>query len=537
MTAERSPKLSVPATSGFFEGAGLATLYVLPFAAGFLSASRGAAYHSLHPLTTVYRAVLIVIAGAWLLGWFGFATMSRFAGRGRRIAELLPLSLLPWLISRAAAGFSASLTESRLAFRIAPAVCIAALLLGIASLLLRPAIFDRSIVIARRVYQIAAFGMLILLPRVAWHAWPSAPPEHSGFARAGLPPPSPGEPRVVWLLLDELSYDQTFEHRQPDVSMPHFDALANSSIVFSDVRPAGDYTEKVIPGLLLGKALADMRMQKDGLLSYRAASGSPWQPFDQNGTIFADARSLGWTTGVAGWFNPYCRLMPDVLDRCFWQFSEPVSDDLARFLSSTQSVARNVLAMMPLRHSLSTLLHRPFPSGNQTHRDDYQAIMRQGEALVRDTRIRFVFIHLNVPHPAGIYSRARGQISARGTYLDNLVLADKSLGVLRGAIESTPAAANTTLIVSSDHSWRTYLWRGGAAWSPEDERATHGGRFDPRPVLVVHLPDSTHETVIPAPTSLLFVHTVLEGLLRGSIHSDSDITALQRTQTVAGASR
>jgi hypothetical protein len=378
-------------------------------------------------------------------------------------------------------------------------------------------------------YRIAAFGMLVLLPRVAWHAWPSPPRESPGFTRADLPPASPGEPRIVWVLMDELSYDQVFEHRQPDVLLPNFDALARSSIVFSDIRPAGDFTEKVIPGLLLGRSLADLRMQENGLLSYRANSKGPWLPFDQNQTIFADAHANGWTTGLSGWYNPYCRLMPAVLDQCFWQFSEPVSDDLSRFLSSTQSVSQNVIAMMPLRHSLSKWLRRPFPDGNAPHRRDYAAVMQHGGAMVRDPHIRFVFIHLNVPHPAGIYNRAQQRMSTKGTYLDNLVLADKSLGILWNAVASTPEAADTTFIVSSDHSWRTYLWRGSSAWAPEDERAT-GGRFDPRPVLIVRLAGSDAGERITQPVSILFVHTILEGVLRGQIHSPADVTALAHAQ-------
>ena len=367
--------------------------------------------------------------------------------------------------------------------------------------------------------------MLVLLPRVALHASSSEPQEAQSFQRAGLPAVSPSEPRIVWVLMDELSYDQTFEHRAPDVALPNFDTLAKSSLVFSNLQPVGDSTEKVIPGLLLGKPLADMRLSDDGMLAYRTATQGPWQRFNQHDTIFAQAQSLGWTTGLAGWFNPYCRLMPDVLDRCFWQFSEPVSDDLSRYLSSAQPVSQNVLAMMPLRHMLSNVLHRPFPSGSAPHRRDYLAVMAQAEMLVRDSRIRFVFIHLNVPHPAGIYSRARHSMSEKGTYLDNLVLADKSLAQLRDAIQSTPAAAHTALIVSSDHSWRTYLWRGGAGWSQEAEQATHG-RFDPRPVLIVHLPGAEEGAVNPAPVNLMFVHSVLEAMLRGQIHSQADIDSL-----------
>jgi hypothetical protein len=519
------PSRSKTWQNAVLEAAGFASLYVLPFAAGFLSASHTAAYHSLHPLTTIYRAILIILMAAWLFGLLALYHGARAPHRWRRMIGLVPFTLLPWLLCRAIAGAFASLQGTGLAIRGATFIWLATALFGILLLRCRPALLDRCFVVTRIVYRVAAFGMLVLLPRVALHARSAHPREAQSFQRANLPAVSPSQPRIVWVLMDELSYDQTFAHRAPSVALPTFDALAKSSVVFSNLQPVGDSTEKVIPGLLLGKPLAGMRFSDEGSLVYHAAADLPWQHFDQRDTIFAQAQQLGWSTGVAGWFNPYCRLMPDVLDRCFWQFSEPVSGDLSRYLSSTQSTSQNVLAMMPLRHMLSTLLHRPFGGGASPHRRDYTAVMVQAADLVRDPRIRFIFIHLNVPHPAGIYDRAHQSMSDKGTYLDNLVLADRSLATLRNEIQSTPAAASTTLIVSSDHSWRTYLWKGSSAWSREDEQATHG-RFDPRPVLIVHLPESEEGKIISAPVSLMFVHTLLDAMLRGQIHSESDIDSL-----------
>ena len=98
------------------------------------------------------------------------------------------------------------------------------------------------------------------------------------------------------------------------------------------------------------------------------------------------------------------------------------------------------------------------PSGEliQTHTDDYASVMAQAKELIEDSRIRFAFVHLPVPHPPGIYDRKRHTMSSSGTYLDNLALADETLAALQNDIQSTPAAGNTTLIVSSDHSWRTF---------------------------------------------------------------------------------
>ena len=43
-------------------------------------------------------------------------------------------------------------------------------------------------------------------------------------------------PLLVWILFDELSYDQVFEHRAHDLSLPNFDALRTQSTLFTHTR-------------------------------------------------------------------------------------------------------------------------------------------------------------------------------------------------------------------------------------------------------------------------------------------------------------
>jgi hypothetical protein len=373
----------------------------------------------------------------------------------------------------------------------------------------------------------AGFGLLVILPQTGRLALHSGPREQSGFVETGLPAVPSSSPRIVWVLMDELSYDQVFDHRVQTVDLPNFDRLAGSSVRFSALKPFAEFTEEVLPGLLLGKPVTGLLKPAAGVPRYRSYPKEPWQQFNQHETIFADARSLGWSTGVAGWYNPYCRLLPDVLDRCFWQYSEPGNFDLASSLSSTNSIAENIFAMVPFRVRWLSLMHKPIAPGNQAHRDDYVTLMTQAKALLQDSNIRFAFIHLPVPHPAGIYDRSTHALSDHGSYLDNLVLADQALGELQRSIDSTPAAANTTLIISSDHSWRTYWWKKSGNWSEAEEKASHG-RFDPRPVLIVHLPGQKTAETIARPANALIVHAILEALLRGKVQNAADIDRLSQ---------
>jgi hypothetical protein len=315
-----------------------------------------------------------------------------------------------------------------------------------------------------------------------------------------------GGKRIVWLLFDELSYDQTFEHRYPGLDLPAFDSFRRQSVVFTDLLPAGYYTDRVIPSFFLGARVDNIRSSLDGDPIVNL-TGHPWRPFDAHATVFADAQRLGWTTGIVGWYNPYCRILAGTLNYCYWRMGDGQSDGALPEHSALQNAAA------PLVGQMLALQHRP-GLAVEKHIQDLAAMMPQAEALLRDERISFVFIHLPVPHPPGIYDRRPGHHAARGSYIDNLALADKTLAELLSTVGATALASKTTIIVCSDHSWRVPLWRPTSAWTKEDEAASHG-RFDPRPVLMIHMPGQQVEQDVTTPFEEIHLHDILEHLLRG----------------------
>ena len=155
----------------------------------------------------------------------------------------------------------------------------------------------------------------------------------------------------------------------------------------------------------------------------------------------------------------------------------------------------------------------------------YFDVMTQSASLLRDQRIRFVMLHLPVPHTPGIYDRGRRTLDAGGNYIDNLALSDVTLGTLIKVIRSTPDASQTSVIVSSDHSWRVDDWKKLSDWTAEEARLS-GERFDTRPVLMVHLPGSEEGQVVSQPVSAMIVHPILKAVLRGELRSSGDIAAL-----------
>ena len=319
--------------------------------------------------------------------------------------------------------------------------------------------------------------------------------------------PAAARGRIVWFIFDELSYDQTFEHRFPGLSMPEFDKFRSKSVVFTDLQPAGYYTDRVIPALFLGKPIDNLRSNLDGQPMVQVAGNKHWQAFDPQATLFADAQHLGWTTGVVGWYNPYCRILAGTLNYCFWRMGDGQSDGAIPDRTAIQN------ALAPVAETWRQLQHEPtFPQ--EKHAQDLAAVMPRAEDLLRDESIRFVLIHLPIPHPPGIYDRRPGHLRPTGSYIDNLALADLSFGKLISVLSSTTGAEKATVIVCSDHSWRVPLWRATGSWTAEDETASHG-RFETRPVLMIHFPGQESQHDVTASFDELRLHEIIENMLRG----------------------
>ena len=152
---------------------------------------------------------------------------------------------------------------------------------------------------------------------------------------------------------------------------------------------------------------------------------------------------------------------------------------------------------------------------------DYKTIMREAQNLIADNNIDFVFVHLPIPHPPGIYDRQTEQLCPCGNYLDNLALADKTAGLLMSEVNHATRGSRTTVIISSDHSWRVAQWRNSSGLSPEEERVfeTHS---DPRPVFLIHFPGQDSGTDIKIPFAEMTENRIVASMLQGQISGPND---------------
>jgi len=495
------------------EGCGAGVLLMLRYTWLHLAPLHVDLYHRLLPMNTVYGAVAIDLVVVCVFCAVVLWLLERFDPDGRTLLWTVVATIfvtetwafIVWL------GY---LNVHLIKPAILTVICLAA---GGGLWYWQRPLYRKAVQGLQGVLALLGVCIVWMLPQLVYMAIHPEPRDTRKFVRVIAPVKEP-QRRIIWIVFDELSQDQMLDHRQPGISLPSLDRFRSQSVMFSDVQPAGYYTELVLPSLLWGKTVTAERSDLAGNLFVKTSTHR-WQPFPADQSIFALAQQAGWSTGVAGWYNPYCRTYAPWLDWCAWTLRSAIPGNYLQ----GESLWWNVNA--PLVRVESKLAGRKYrvPSSAEIHAADYNELMQWAHELIDDENIGFVFLHLPLPHPGGFYDRRTGRLGVSGSYLDNLVLTDRSLGKLMQWIGETDLASQTSVIICGDHSWRVPLWRISPMWTKEDERVS-GGRFDPRPVLMVHFAGETAPKVVSQPFPALREHDLVGTLL----HSPMTATELDR---------
>lgn len=341
-----------------------------------------------------------------------------------------------------------------------------------------------------------------------------------------------GPPRIIWILLDELSYQQVYQRRFPGLQLPAFDQLAKDATVFTNVVPAANFTERAIPSLLNGHVIGENEATADGMLLVRSSKTSGWRRFDGRDTVFEDAINAGYRTAVVGWYNPYCRILSGVLDRCYWVDDYIMRNGLFPDGTLESNIVSSVderLRTVALRNLLERTLHAPENiehTARAVHLQDYRDLVPAADEVLLDRSARFVFLHLPIPHPNGIYDRRSRQLTtASSTYIDNLALCDRYLAHVRKLLESSGQWDSSVILVMGDHGWRTSLvWEGHPEWSPEEQQASQG-QFDERPAYIVKLAEQTIGSSIDTAFNAVETRALVDEVMAGKISTPRDLKA------------
>lgn len=313
-TQRKSPLLKT-----VFAALGFTTIFFLWLIQPGVEPEQRAFYHWSGDPKGLFIAIAVDMLGAWLL-----LTLLLLIGRrpGRvRVAIWTGLFLfVPWIVYQNYRLLSYINPYHEFSFPLFFAALIATIFFTV---FWRPAFaqrFERIIASATTILVFAGIFGIFLFCKLAWYGWQG----HLITEKAALhhePGPVTIQPhRIIWIVFDELSYQQVYEHRFPGLQLPAFDALAKQSTIFTQALPPAILTQIVLPGLLAGEPFDQIQTSPKGQTSFRDSISGKWQVFNQQNTVFHDALAAGYSTALAGWYNPYCRIIPRFSINAFGSF-------------------------------------------------------------------------------------------------------------------------------------------------------------------------------------------------------------------------
>ena len=284
--------------------------------------------------------------------------------------------------------------------------------------------------------------------------------------------------RVVWIIFDELSQTIAFGNRPAELLLPNFDGLKRESFYASTAEPPADSTELSMPSLTVGEIVITAASAGPNELLLRTGSRPEMFAWSSTPNVFDTAREMGFNTALVGWSHPYGRILNRSLTKCYWTAAWLASGVEERFepqplASAVWDRAQFQFVALPLIGHLPGGFSEIYQREEKVRRFSY--LTDRAIEVVTDPAIGLALIHLPVPHPPTIYKRSTGELTGKGRigYLDNVALADRTLGVLREAMERAGLWDATAVLVSADHGWRTSLWRGRPEWTEDDEAPSH----------------------------------------------------------------
>ncbi len=354
----------------------------------------------------------------------------------------------------------------------------------------------------------------------------------SDYADGPFAPPfpaSPDRPRVVWIIFDELSQTIAFGNRPPGLSLPNLDRLKQESFYATAAEPPGATTLVSLPSLIVGQKVLEAANggPRDLLLKLESKPGMvPWGSLPN---VFDSARDLGFNTALVGWYHPYGRVLHRSLTECYWTSGwedpaivQPVQPE--SFADSMRNRIREELLTLPLAGHLPGAPRETFIRRQKLVKFTY--LDGRARQVVSDPGIGLALIHLPVPNPPAIFDRADGALSYRllSSYEDDMALVDLELGRLRQAIEDAGLGARTAILVSADHGWRTYSWRGTVDWTSEDEALSHQDTLG-IPFLL-KLPGQTAGSVYGQRFNTVITRRTITAILNGQLSDPAAIAAL-----------
>lgn len=382
-----------------------------------------------------------------------------------------------------------------------------------------------------RVYATALSLMLPLAPvlavNAAWVQWQRPPAEHY---RGTVPSQSDKKTptRVVVMVFDEWDQRLAIDQRPGRVELPTLDRILGQSFHASHAAGGGYLgVHSSIKSMLTGQRLQgvdpqSLGVQLEGDRRTVIDAAAAWVDAP---TLFSELAGRGWSSGVVGWYIPYCRLQGQHLRACSWQPGGSVYGrrelvfDLS-YLENVRTIAVRQLERVPMSRRL----------GLDVSQQERRLLLAEEVARIRarvSTAVDsadLLYVHWPVPHPFGLEDRSSPIAGRAANYLDNLIIVDRLLAEIEETLTRAGRWDQITLILTSDHSLRTWYWEGSGAWSDEEQRAT-GGQQSPYVPFVVKFAGRRQPLAYDQPFTIALLYDVVLAVADGAVSNPAELAA------------
>ena len=283
--------------------------------------------------------------------------------------------------------------------------------------------------------------------------------ERSGVATAS----SDCDP-VLAVLFDELSFSYLYADGRVRSAYPGIGALASQATNYLSVTAPGPETLVSMPSFLASRHLRNIRVEGNGI--FEMGEDGHLLPFaaGRPEALFPTARTLGFSTEMAGYYLPYCDILEGLLDACE-SFSFYNMSSVDREFSIADPLM-TTLILWPRQVPFGLLKNPPFARlqrGLVEHTTAFA--MRPMHA----SKPVFRFVHFSVPHFPFAFD-ADGfnppfdplRASPDDAYRRQVRYVDSLFGRLMEHLRAEGTYDGTTVVVLADHGFRF----GGAERNP-----------------------------------------------------------------------
>ena len=316
--------------------------------------------------------------------------------------------------------------------------------------------------------------------------------------------------KTILLIFDGFDYRIAFE-KMAGGELKNLDYLKRNSLFFTTVASIFWYTQDAIPSLVTGhrvKAgykLGELYSPYDlGLIFEHGSGVTSWRETE---TLFSKFSEEGYSVALIGAYHAYCTVFRGLVDYCK-SYSSIDSVEIAPSSSVFQSLVKQAFGITPF--SFFRILNFI-----EVHKEQERQTI---EAATNDV-LDFVYAHFFVPHRPYIYDRASGLLTISdvvkrrikgidGEYIDNLQLVDITLGKIIDKMKEENVWDTSTLIVTSDHHFRTD--------NPHD--------IPSKIPLLVKLPMQNKMHVSDARLSLLHIKPMIEKIVFDGISDPVELS-------------